>query len=132
MEKPPSYITTTLPYVNAEAHLGHALEFVRADIIAQWKKLQGFDVFFNTGSDEHGMKIAEAAEKVGKSPQAYTDEYSKKLRELGPLLGLSSDIHFVRTTDPKHEKAAQEFWRRVDRSGYIYKKNYKIEILRRL
>ena len=121
----PFYITTTLPYVNAEAHLGHALEFVRADIIARWKKIEGFEVFFNTGADEHGQKIAEAAEKAGTSPQAYVDEYSEKLRALGPLLGLSEDIHFIRTTDPKHEKAAEYFWKRVDKNGFIYKKNYK-------
>lgn len=125
MDKKAFYITTTLPYVNAEAHLGHALEFVRADIVARWKKSQGFEVFFNTGADEHGQKIAEAAKKAGKSPQEYVDEYSKKLRDLGPLLGLSSDIHFIRTTDAHHEKAAQEFWRRVDKNGFIYKKNYK-------
>ena len=125
MEKKSFYITTTLPYVNAEAHLGHALEFIRADIIARWKKSQGFEVFFNTGADEHGMKISEAAKKAGKSPQDYVDEYSKKLRELENRLGLSEDVHFIRTTDPIHEKAAQEFWRRVDKNGFIYKKNYK-------
>lgn len=123
----PFYITTTLPYVNAEAHLGHTLEFIRADIIARWKKLQGFEVFSNTGADEHGQKIADAAKRAGVSPQAYVDEYSGKLRSLGRLLGLSDDIHFIRTTDPHHEKAAQEFWRRVDKAGYIYKKNYKIK-----
>ncbi len=125
MEKKPFYITTTLPYVNAEAHLGHALEFVRADIIARWKKLQGFEVFFNTGADEHGQKIAEAAKKVEKSPQEYADEYSKKLQGLKKTLGLSDDIHFIRTTDGNHIKAAQEFWKRVDKNGFIYKKNYK-------
>lgn len=121
------YITTTLPYVNAEAHVGHALEFVRADIIARWKKLQGFDVFFNTGSDEHGQKIADAAKKAGKTEKEFVDEYSRMFRDLGKTLGLSEDVHFVRTTDPHHEKAAQEFWRRVEKNGFIYKKNYKIK-----
>jgi methionyl-tRNA synthetase len=125
VNKKPFYITTTLPYVNAEAHMGHALEFIRADIIARWKKISGYDVFFNTGTDEHGTKISEAAEKAGKEPKAYTDEYAAKFRELLPLLGMSPDIHFIRTTDAHHEAAAQEFWKRVEKNGYIYKKNYK-------
>src|SRR6185369_15481892 len=119
------YLTTTLPYVNAEAHMGHALEFIRADIIARYKTLQGFEVFFNTGTDEHGQKIAEVAGKLGQDVKAYVDEYSQKFKELLPLLGMTSDIHFVRTTDAHHEKSAQEFWKRVAANGYIYKKNYK-------
>lgn len=119
------YITTTLPYVNADPHVGFAMEFVRADIIARWKRLQGFEVFFNTGTDEHGQKIFEAAAKAGKSAQEYVDEYAAKFRELVPLLGVSEDVRFVRTTDRHHEAAAQEFWRRVEKNGYIYKKNYK-------
>jgi len=125
MDKKPFYITTTLPYVNAEAHMGHALEFVRADIIARWKALQGFDVFFNTGTDEHGQKLFEAAQKEGKDVKAYVDGYSDKFRELLPKLGMSADIHFIRTTDAKHERAATEFWKRVQANGFIYKKAYK-------
>ncbi len=119
------YITTTLPYVNAEAHLGHAVEFVRADAIARAKKLNGFDVFSNTGTDEHGQKVAEAANKSGQDVQAYVDSYAAKFKGLLPVLGISPDVHFIRTTDIHHEKAAQEFWKRVDANGYIYKKNYK-------
>lgn len=119
------YITTTLPYVNAEAHMGHALEFVRADVIARVKKLQGYDVFFNTGTDEHGQKIFTAAERAGQDVQTYVDFYADKFKALLPLLGISSDIHFIRTTDHYHEAAAQEFWKRVEKNGYIYKKNYK-------
>jgi len=103
--------------------MGHAMEFIRADIIARWKKLNGFDVFFNTGTDEHGQKVFAAAN--GKDPQAYVDEYASKFKELLPMLGVSDDIHFIRTTDQKHVEAAQELWRRVDKNGYIYKKNYK-------
>jgi methionyl-tRNA synthetase len=125
MDKKPFYITTTLPYVNAEAHMGHALEFVRADIIARWKALQGFDVFFNTGTDEHGQKLFEAAQKEGKDVKAYVDGYSDKFRELLPKLGMSEAIHFIRTTDAKHERAATEFWKRVQANGFIYKKAYK-------
>lgn len=121
----PVYITTTLPYVNAEPHLGHALEFVRADSIARWKKSEGHEVFFNTGTDEHGQKLFEAAEKAGKPVQQYVDESAESFKALLPQLGISSDIHFIRTTDPHHEKAAQAFWKLVDKNGYIYKKNYK-------
>jgi methionyl-tRNA synthetase len=124
-EKKSFYITTTLPYVNAEPHMGHAMEFIRADIIARWKKLTGFEVFFNTGTDDHGQKVYAAAQAAGKDVQAYVDENATKFKELLPRLGLSEDLHFIRTTDPKHIEAAQEFWRRVDNNGYIYKKNYK-------
>lgn len=119
------YITTTLPYVNAEAHLGHAMEFIRADVIARHKKLQGFDVFFNTGTDEHGMKLYEGAKKEGKTPQEYVDFYADKFKELLKLLGISEDIHFIRTTDVHHIVGAQALWKKVADNGYIYKKNYK-------
>jgi methionyl-tRNA synthetase len=125
MEKKPFYITTTLPYVNAEAHMGHALEFIRADIIARWKMSQGYDVFFNTGTDEHGQKLFEAAQKEGKGVKEYVDDYSNRFKALLPKLGMSSDVHFIRTTDAHHERAAQEFWKRVSDNGFIYKKAYK-------
>src|SRR4051812_36616118 len=101
------YITTTLPYVNSDPHVGFAMEIIRADIIARYKKLQGFEVFFNTGTDEHGQKIHDAAKKAGKSEQEYDDGYAARFKELIPALHLSSDIHFVRTTDEHHVKAAQ-------------------------
>ncbi len=122
------YITTTLPYVNAPLHLGHATEIIRADTVARLKKLQGFDVFFNTGTDEHGAKIFESAEKKGQTPEAYTDFYAmlykETLKKFGVLLE-EQGIHFIRTTDEHHIKAAQEFWKRCDKNGFIYKKNYK-------
>jgi methionyl-tRNA synthetase len=105
--------------------MGHALEFVRADIIARWKTLSGYDVFFNTGTDEHGQKVFEVAEKAGKPVQKYVDECVENFKKILPALGISPDIHFIRTTDTYHEAAAQEFWRRVEKNGYIYKKNYK-------
>ncbi|MDB5259017.1 MAG: metG [Candidatus Taylorbacteria bacterium] len=124
MSKKPFYITTTLPYVNARAHFGHALEFMRADIIARYKKLAGYEVFFNTGTDEHGQKLFDEAAKAGKPVQQYVDENSQAFREIVKLLGVSDDIHFIRTTDEKHVKCAQAFWNRVNERGYIYKKNY--------
>jgi methionyl-tRNA synthetase len=122
--KKPFYITTTLPYVNAKPHLGYAIEFTRADIIARYRKLAGFEVFFNAGTDEHGQKLFDEAAKVGKPVQEYVDGFSAAFRELVKVLGGASDIHFIRTTDEKHVKCAQEFWKRVDKNGYIYKKKY--------
>lgn len=123
----PFYITTTLPYVNAEAHIGHALEFIRADIVARYKKLVGFDVFFNTGTDEHGIKIFKKAQQLGIDTQEYVDQISIKFREILPQLGIMPEINFIRTSDPKHIKSAQEFWRIVNKNGLIYKKNYSIK-----
>lgn len=126
MSSKPFYLTTTLPYVNADLHMGHALEFVRADIIARYKKLEGYDVFFNTGTDEHGMKIFEKATVTGKTSQAFVDENFLRFKDSVKIFGLDDSIlHYIRTTDKNHEAAAQEFWRRCDKNGYIYKKNYK-------
>src|SRR3990167_7550906 len=120
------YITTTLPYVNARPHIGMALEVVQADALARYRRLQGDEVLFNFGTDEHGQKILDAAKKEGKDPQKYTDEYSATFQKLKEVLDLSYDL-FVRTTDPHHKLAAQEFWRRCVKAGDIYKKNYKIK-----
>ncbi len=120
----PYYITTTLPYVNAEAHVGHAMEFVRADVVAREKKIEGYEVFFNTGTDEHGVKVQRGADAMGISVQEYADRASEKFRALPGILGIDSDFHFIRTTDSKHMKAAQEFWKRCDANGFIYKKDY--------
>lgn len=119
------YITTTLPYVNADPHIGFAMEIIRADVIARVKKLQGYEVFFNTGTDEHGQKLFDAAKKEGKDVQEYVDFYAEKFKGLKKALGLLDDIHFIRTTDEHHAKAAQEFWKRCKDNGYIYKKTYQ-------
>jgi len=118
------YITTTLPYVNAEPHLGFALEIVQADVLARYHKLLGEDVFFNFGTDEHGQKIYQKAVEQKKDPQEYCDEYAVKFDALKKALNLSY-TNFIRTTDLKHIKAAQEFWKLCDKNGDIYKKNYK-------
>lgn len=126
MKKNNFYLTTTLPYVNADLHMGHALEFVRADVIARYKKLQGLDVFLNTGTDEHGMKIFEKAESQGMSPQEFVDESFKSFKESVKIFGMDEEIlHFARTTSEHHVHSAQEFWKRVNDNGYIYKKNYE-------
>lgn len=121
----PFYLTTTLPYVNAPLHMGHALEFVRADTIARYKKLAGYDVYFNTGTDEHGTKIYEKAIANGMTAQEFVDAGFATFKEQIKMFGVSDDIHFIRTTDINHEKAAQEFWKRVYDNGYIYKKTYE-------
>jgi len=119
------YITTTLPYVNANPHLGHALEFVRADIIARYHKLIGEDIFFNTGTDEHGQKVQQKADEEGKKVQTFIDEYADIFKKLIKKLGLIKEVNFIRTTDSHHINAAQEFWKRCKKNGYIEKRNYQ-------
>ena len=121
------YITTTLPYVNADLHLGHALEFVRADAVARYKKLMGFEVFFNTGTDEHGLKVFKKAAELGLEPQKYVDGFASNFKGFIDNLGLLPDVHIIRTTDAHHMKAAQDFWKLCDKAGDIYKKTYKIK-----
>lgn len=125
-EKKSFYITTTLPYVNAELHMGHALEFIRADVIARYKKLLGFDVYFNTGTDEHGLKIFEKAESLNLTSQEFVDKSFEDFKNSVRIFGLDESIlHFSRTTSEKHISAAQEFWKRCDKNGFVYKKNYQ-------
>ncbi len=124
-DKKSFYLTTTLPYVNADLHMGHALEFIRADIVVRYKKLIGFDVFFNTGTDEHGMKIHEKATSLSKTPQEFVDESFLHFKESVKIFGMDPDLRFIRTTEEKHVKTALEFWKRVFDNGYIYKKNYQ-------
>ncbi|MFA6898560.1 MAG: class I tRNA ligase family protein, partial [Candidatus Paceibacterota bacterium] len=121
------YLTTTLPYVNSDPHIGFALEIVQADIWARFQKLQGLEVFFNTGTDEHGVKIYRKAEEEGKEVQAYVDEYAEKFKNLKGALGLLPEINFIRTTDKHHLEAAQAFWEKCEKAGDIYKKAYKIK-----
>lgn len=117
------YITTTLPYVNADPHIGFAVEVVQADTYARYLRSQGEEVFYFLGTDEHGQKIAQGAEKAGEVYQAYVDRYSKEVEKLVGPLALSID-RFMRTTDPHHMQAAQEMWRRCEAAGDIYKKSY--------
>lgn len=119
------YITTTLPYVNASPHLGHALEFVQADVIARYKRLTGFNVFFNTGVDEHGLKVLQKAKKSQyRTTQEYVDYYADQFKQLHSLLTISYS-RFIRTTDEDHKKAAQHFWNLCLQNDDIYKTSYK-------
>ncbi len=117
------YLTTTLPYVNADPHIGFALEIVQADALARYWRLRGDKVFFSTGTDEHGQKILEAATKAGQEVKEYTDHYAAEFRKLKEALDISNDT-FIRTTDPAHYAAAQEMWKLCEAAGDIYKKSY--------
>lgn len=120
------YITATLPYVNAEPHLGFALEIIQADVVARHHRSRGYEVFFNTGADEHGIKIFRKAQEAGMNTQDYCDMYAKKFDDLRGTLNVTYNS-FVRTTSRQHIKAAQEFWVRCQKKGDIYKKNYQIK-----
>jgi methionyl-tRNA synthetase len=119
------YITTTLPYVNGDPHIGFAMEIIRADVIARYKKTLGYDVFFNTGTDEHGLKLYETAKERGMEIMDFLNEISSVYKKLLGDLNILEDIHFIRTTDEHHKKSAQALWKKVQDNGYIYKKNYQ-------
>lgn len=123
-DKTTAYVTTTLPYVNSDPHAGHALEFVQADAYARHFRLLGKDVFFNIGTDEHGVKVLRKAEESGEDVQDYVDRYAKRFQRFADMLNISYS-NFIRTTDPVHERAAQGLWRRSKENGYIHKKFYK-------
>ena len=120
------YLTTTLPYVNANPHLGHALEFVEADFLARALRARGEEVFLNIGTDEHGAKIVEKAEERGIQPQEYVDDYATRFKAFADQLDISYNA-FTRTTEKHHLAAAQAFWKRCDESGDIYKANYEVK-----
>ncbi len=119
------YITTTLPYVNAEPHIGHALEFVQADAIARYfrKKLGKENVFFNVGTDEHGLKIWRKAKEEGLEINDFVDKYANRFKDFCKLFLVSYD-NFYRTSTPEHSESAKEFWRACSERGDIYKKRY--------
>lgn len=120
------YITTTLPYVNARPHVGHALEFIQADVITRYfrNKLGQENVFFNLGMDEHGLKILQKAQSANTPVDEYVDEYAQKWKKFCKLFKIDFN-NFYRTTSPDHHELVQKFWKEVDANGYIYKKKYK-------
>lgn len=124
-DKKARYITTTLPYVNDDPHIGHALEFIQADALARYWRLMGHEVFFNTGTDEHGQKILQKANEAKQDVQEYVDHFAARFKKLNQeVFGLSFDA-FIRTTDLAHTLAAQAMWKRCQEQGDIYKKKYK-------
>lgn len=119
------YITTTIPYANAPPHIGFALEIVQADVIARWHRLLGEDVFFLTGTDEHGSKNYRRAKEEGLTPQQFVDQNASYFKELTKLLNISN-TEFIRTTDKKvHWPGVLEIWKTLAKKGEIYKKKYE-------
>ncbi|MBZ9577470.1 methionine--tRNA ligase [Patescibacteria group bacterium] len=119
------YIPTSIPYTNAPPHIGFALEAVQADVLARYHRILGEDVFFLTGTDEHGLKIKKAAQEAGKDPKEFTDEISAEFKKLEKTLNLSND-DFIRTTDEKrHWPTVKKIWLKLKENGDIYKKKYK-------
>lgn len=117
------YITTAISYPNGPPHIGHAYEVVAADAIARFRRLDGDDVFFMTGTDEHGLKIQQTAIRNGTGPRAFVDEMAPKFRAMAERLNCSFD-RFIRTTDPDHVPSTQELWRRMEERGDIYLSKY--------
>jgi methionyl-tRNA synthetase len=117
------YITTAISYPNGAPHIGHAYEVVASDAIARFKRIDGYDVFFMTGTDEHGLKIQQTADRNGTTPQALVDEMAEKFRGMAERLNCSFD-RFIRTTDADHLPSTQELWRRMEARGDIYLSKY--------
>ena len=119
------YITTSIAYTNAKSHIGFALEIIQADVVARYRRQLGDDVWFLTGVDEHGSKIARKAEEFGKKPQEFVDEISGKFKKLKDVLNLTND-DFIRTTDQKrHWPTVHKVWQQLKDNGDIYKKKYE-------
>ena len=110
------YITTPIYYVNAKPHIGHAYTTLAADVLARWHKGRGDDVFFLTGTAEHGEKIAESAQKAGQEPQAFADEIAQEFKESWQSLGIEYD-YFIRTTSKEHEQGVISFLERLKKGG---------------
>ncbi|MDP2669875.1 MAG: class I tRNA ligase family protein [bacterium] len=117
------YLTTTLPYVNAKPHIGHALEFIQADVITRRRRTQGDEVIFNVGTDEHGLKIYEKAAEADMDVRDFVDMNVKTFTEFCKQFQVNYDS-FYRTSDPKHLHVAQAFWKDAKKNGDIYEKTY--------
>jgi len=124
MDKQPYYITTAIAYASAKPHIGNAYEIVFADALARWKRQEGYDVFFQTGTDEHGEKIQLKAEAKGMAPKAYVDQVSDTIKDVWRSLGVEWD-KFIRTTDSYHERQVQKMFRKFYEQGDIYKGAYE-------
>ncbi|OGZ64094.1 MAG: methionine--tRNA ligase [Candidatus Staskawiczbacteria bacterium RIFCSPLOWO2_01_FULL_40_39] len=119
------YITTSIPYTNAPPHIGFAFEAIQADVVARYHRALGEDVYFLTGTDEHGLKTKRAAEELGKTPEAFADQMSQKFKDLQKVLNLSTD-DFIRTSDiERHLPAVKKLWEQLQKNGDFYKKQYK-------
>jgi methionyl-tRNA synthetase len=117
--KPTFYITTPIYYVNGAPHIGHAYTSIAADVLARFKRLDGYDVFFLTGTDEHGQKVEKAAAEAGLDPQSFADRVSADFRDMAARMGISND-DFIRTTEERHKRACVALWQRLEQAGQIY------------
>ena len=124
MSKGKYYITTAIAYTSGKPHIGNTYEAVLADAIARYKRFEGYDVFFQTGTDEHGQKIEQKAADAGVSPKEFVDGVSSQIREIWDLMGTSYD-KFIRTTDPDHERQVQKIFKKLYDQGDIYKGEYE-------
>ena len=124
MSKKPYYITTAIAYTSRKPHIGNSYEIVLTDAIARFKRMQGFDVFFLTGTDEHGQKIEELAKAAGITPKEHVDKVATQIREICDLLNTTYD-YFIRTTDEYHEKTVQKIFKKLYDQGDIYKSEYE-------
>ncbi|WP_424812038.1 methionine--tRNA ligase [Roseococcus sp. YIM B11640] len=120
----PIYLTTPIYYVNDKPHIGHAYTSLATDVLARWHRLAGREVFFLTGTDEHGQKVEKAALDAGEAPQAFTDRVSQAFRDLTQTMGFSNDA-FIRTTEKRHYAACQALWTRLADRGQIYLGGYE-------
>jgi methionyl-tRNA synthetase len=120
----PYYITTAISYPNGKPHIGHAYEAIAADVIARHRKAEGFDVRFQTGTDEHGLKMAQKARDLGTSPAELAAEMSGHFKAMCAALNVDYDV-FLRTTEPRHHSASQELWRRMEANGDLYLDRYE-------
>ncbi len=118
------YVTSPIYYVNDVPHIGHAYTSIACDVVARFKRLEGCNTFFLTGTDEHGQKVEKSAFAKQKSPQEFCDEVSQKFRDLTKLLNLSNN-DFIRTTETRHKASAQAFWKLLEEKGWIYKDVYE-------
>lgn len=123
-DKEKFYITTAIAYTSRKPHIGNSYEIVMTDAIARYKRMQGYDVFFCTGTDEHGQKIEEYAEAAGVTPKEYVDKVAGEIKEICDLLNTTYD-HFIRTTDEHHEKTVQKIFKKLYDQGDIYKGEYE-------
>ena len=122
--KPKYYLTTPIFYVNGAPHIGHAYTMIAADVLARFKRLDGFDVHLLTGTDEHGQKVEKAALDAGMDPQAFTDEISSTFKDIAASVAMTND-DFIRTTEPRHKRASQALWERLKEKGHIYLGGYE-------
>ena len=117
------YLSTPIYYVNDSPHIGHAYTSLACDVLARFMRLDGRDVLFLTGTDEHGQKVQKSAAAAGMEPQAFVDGVSARFRALGEVMGYSND-DFIRTTEARHTRSCQELWRRIADNGHIYLGKY--------